>query len=352
VDQQHVREILSGRRRGAGAALLRVGLIVPACAYASAMRLRRWAYRRCLLKSVLADVPVVCVGNITTGGTGKTPMVAWVVRRLIAAGKAPAILTRGYKARAGRSDEAELVQRLCNVPVIVDADRVKGASEAVERGAEVCVMDDGFQHLRLRRDLDIVLIDATNPFGYGWCLPRGLLREPLSALRDADAIVITHIDRIAPSALQRLRDRLAKLAEGASLHLAVHSPTGVIKEHGRIEPVEALNGRRLLAFCGLGNPEQFFELIRSHGAELTSTHSFDDHVAYTPEIAADLRRAAESAGCDAMITTQKDFVKLDRCLLSYPIWQLAMEMRIVEGEELLVERILRSARGTPIERLH
>ncbi|MCY2924491.1 MAG: tetraacyldisaccharide 4'-kinase, partial [Planctomycetota bacterium] len=129
--------------------------------YAGAVRLRRWAYRKGLLHSHKAGVPVVCVGNLTAGGTGKTPMVAWVVKHLREQGRRPAILTRGYKAHRGISDEAELLKAVTGADVVVQADRVAGAAGAIAAGADVCVMDDGYQHLRLRRDFSIVLLDAT-----------------------------------------------------------------------------------------------------------------------------------------------------------------------------------------------
>ena len=177
MNEQKVRDILSGRQTGPVAALLRATLSAASVPYAAAMRVRRDAYRRGVLASHAAGVPVICVGNVTTGGTGKTPMVAWVVRRLLENGFAPAILTRGYKSSAGQSDEAELLRRSlpASVPIVVNGNRLAGAQAARQQGANVLVMDDGFQHHRLRRDLDIVLIDATNPFGFGRCLPRGLL---------------------------------------------------------------------------------------------------------------------------------------------------------------------------------
>ncbi|RLG28969.1 tetraacyldisaccharide 4'-kinase, partial [Methanosarcinales archaeon] len=178
MDTEQVRDIMSGRRRGVGAAALRAAAAVASCPYAAAMRLRRWAYRKGVLSSRSARAGVICVGNITTGGTGKTPMVAWVVDRLAQAGKTPAILTRGYRSAEGGSDEAALLKRLTGAAVVVNPDRAAGAKQALAGGADVLVMDDGFQHLRLRRDLDVVLIDATNPFGFGRCLPRGMLREP------------------------------------------------------------------------------------------------------------------------------------------------------------------------------
>ncbi|MFW6062423.1 MAG: tetraacyldisaccharide 4'-kinase, partial [Planctomycetota bacterium] len=222
MDQQSVIEIMSGQRSGAKARVTRGLLHAASMPYAVAMRARRRAYRAGLLGSVGVDVPVICVGNLTAGGTGKTPMVAWVIRELDAAGKTPAVLSRGYKAVDGQSDEAELLKAVCRVPVVMDPDRVAGARRAIEGGADVLVMDDGFQHRRLRRDLDIVLIDATNPFGFDHVLPRGLLREPPSALRYAGAVVVTRSDMISAEQLDALLERLAALAPGATLHTAVH----------------------------------------------------------------------------------------------------------------------------------
>ncbi len=336
--------IMSGRRRGAGASLLRGGLTLASLPYAGAMRLRRWMYRCGLRDRKHAAAPVICVGNLTTGGTGKTPMVAWVVRRLKEADAAPAILTRGYKTAVGLSDEAELLKRLCDVPVIVDPDRVAGAKTAVASGADVLVMDDGFQHLRLHRDLDIVLIDATRPFGFGYCLPRGLLREPCSALRYAHAVVITHSDMEDPDTLENLRDRLGRLAPAASLHSAVHKPSRIIDENGADMPLDALAGRKVLAFCGLANPDHFFETLLRLNVRMMACRVLNDHVEYTDELLAGLRSLVEKHNPDVLVTTQKDQVKLSAASLGRPIWTLAIEIEIVEGEAELIRKVAFTAR--------
>ncbi len=340
MDQQQVRDILSGTKRGVGARVLRGALGAASFPYACAMHVRRWAYGRGLCGARSVSVPVICIGNITTGGTGKTPMVAWVVRQLKDAAKHPTVLTRGYKSVGGKSDEAELLKRLCNVPVIVNPDRVAGARETIIGGADVCVMDDGFQHLRIRRDLDIVLIDAANPFGYGWCLPRGLLREPLSALRNADAIVITRSDSVDAGDLERLQDRLSVLTTGASIHQGVHRPTKVIDENGDELSLDVLTGKNICAFCGIANPDSFFALLEQLGAELVNRCAYDDHVEYTASVTDDLRRLTGKAEIDAYVTTQKDLVKLSVRSLGKPVWTLAAEMEIVGGEAELSERIL------------
>jgi len=343
MDQREIDDILSGRSRGIGVAFLRSLLLLASWAYCPAVRLRRALHRMRLLPSRRAGVPVISVGNLTTGGTGKTPMVAWVVERLRQAGRSPAILTRGYKALEGVSDEAELLARAFDgpdgVPVIVDPDRAAGARRAVANGADVLVMDDGFQHLRLRRDLDIVLIDSTNPFGFGHCLPRGLLREPAAALRSADAIVLTRTDLVAPEQLAELRRRMEKLAPRASLHQAVHRPVAVLGDDGQRRPLDAVAGRKVCAFCGIGNPDAFFAALTNLHARLVDRRAFDDHVEYSRKLVESFRARAAECEADVLVTTQKDYVKLAGADLGRPVWQLVIEMDVTDGSEGLAERI-------------
>lgn len=346
MDEQTAREIMSGRRGGVAAAAARAGLLLASLPFGGMMRLRRWAYRRRLLPAGDAGVPVISVGNITAGGTGKTPMVAWIVARLKEAGRRPAVLIRGYKAVAGRSDEAELLAELTAAPVVVNADRAAGAKLAVAGGADVLVMDDGFQHLRLRRDLDIVLVDAMRPFGYGHCLPRGLLREGLSALRDAEAIVLTRSDLIGGKKLVDLVVRLGGLAPRASVHLAEHVPSRITEEGGGGLPVGALAGKKVCAFCGLGNPDGFFAALERAGAAIVERIAFDDHVAYDAAAGQTIARAARRGGAEVLVTTAKDRIKLvDPSALAMPLWTLHVEMQVVEGAEALEGSIARVLGG-------
>ncbi|MFB3893206.1 MAG: tetraacyldisaccharide 4'-kinase [Phycisphaerae bacterium] len=339
MKQQAIRDIMSGKSRGAIPAVIRMAAAVASGPYACAMRARRWAYRAGLARSKRAGVPVICVGNITTGGTGKTPMVAWLVAQLKGMGRRPAVLTRGYKAIGGKSDEAELLKMLCGVPVIVNADRVAGAREAVAAGADALVMDDGFQHCRLARDLDIILIDATNPFGYGRCLPRGMLREPLGAMREAGAVVITRGDLISADELRGARSRLATLAPRASIHVAVHRPTSLRDADGMAVDMRAISSRVVFAFCGLGNPAAFFSTLERMGATLAGTLALDDHAAYTAQVVERIRREARVCGANVLVTTQKDFAKLAMTKMDLPLWQLAIEMEVVDGKEDLLARV-------------
>ena len=362
--QNAAMDILSGDSKAPGAKLAR--LVMGACAvpYSAVARLRRWAYRMGVLASHSAAAPVISIGNITTGGTGKTPMVAWVARQLMLVGRRPGIVLRGYKAVGGRSDEAELLAGLTKVknepnasqagtewtvPVIVDPNRVRGAGKAIGQGADVIVLDDGFQHLRLRRDLNIVLIDATNPFGYGYVLPRGLLREPVSVLQYADAIVITRCDAIPPAGLEALRRKLASLAPRASIHTAVHAPTCLIDPTGEKKPLDVLAGKKIMAFCGVGNPEAFFSTLGRLGAVPAGKIAFGDHVHYGPDQMEYIAREAGLCGAEILVTTQKDRVKLTPAALAKPLWTLAVEIQFPASGDELMERIRQAMQGYEVE---
>ena len=307
--------------------------------YAGAARLRRWAYRQGVLHSHEAAVPVVCVGNLSAGGTGKTPMVAWVVKHLQQQGRRPAILTRGYKAVGGLSEEAELLKALTGAEVVVQGDRVAGAAAAVAMGADVCVMDDGFQHLRLRRDFNMVLLDATRPVGTLHCPPCGLLREGLWAIRDAQAVVLTRCDLADEEALAAMERQVRSAAPGAVVARALHRPVAVIDEAGTRRGTDALAGRRVLAFCGLGNPGAFFRTLEGLGAVLGGTVSMGDHAAYSQAGLAGLEARASAAGAEARITTEKDYVKLARRGHGGTLWRLAVEIRFVAGERELTPKL-------------
>lgn len=337
-------DILTGRRKGLGPTLLRGLLTTASYAYAAVTWLRRRAYRAGWLPSYAVDVPVISVGNITTGGTGKTPMVAWLVEQLRSAGRTPAVLTRGYHADStGRSDEAEMLRESTGAMVVVNPNRVAGASAAIEKGADVLVLDDGFQHRRLRRDLDIVLVDATNPFGLGRLLPRGLLREPLSSLAAADVIVVTRSDQLPTSAMEKLLTGLGELAPDAVVTTAVHRPVAIVDDAGTVHPPEIITARKLFAFCGIANPEAFFVTLRELGAEVVGRQDLPDHVEYSDVIVGALTRACIASPAAAAVTTEKDAVKLAEVDLGIPLWKLRVQMSLTDdGRDVLdaVARVL------------
>ncbi len=257
-------------------------------------------------------VPVLSVGNVTVGGTGKTPLVIDLVTRLTRMGCNPAVVSRGYKSVEGQpNDETRLIQRQCpGVACVANANRVAGSLTACQRfGADVIVLDDGFQHRALNRDLDVVLIDATCPFGYGHLLPRGLLREPLSSLRRARVIVLTRCDQVSSSDRAHTEQRLTRLAPQAVHLCAHHKVTTITRLDGTVRDDDVV-GRRAALFAGIARPLAFATTVRTMGIEVVGEHWWPDHHHYRP---ADLRKIASGADApshDLLLTTEKDAVKL------------------------------------------
>jgi tetraacyldisaccharide 4'-kinase len=281
---------------------------------------------------------VISFGNITAGGTGKTPAVIERAQVEVAAGRRVAVLTRGYggSTRAGIAvveagendaavaerlgDEPALIRRRVPEVVLVRArNRVAGARLAVERfGCDTLILDDGFQYVRLARDEDIVLIDATNPFGNGHLLPRGILREPLEALGRADGIVVTRCDQAGD--LSGLRSELARRAPEARVRWTRHAPSHLQSlADGAQLPLEWLRGREVDAACAIGNPEAFLRTLEGLGARVIRRHAFADHRAFDPGALQEGR---------PLIVTEKDAVRVADP--REEVLALAIELRDVE----------------------
>jgi tetraacyldisaccharide 4'-kinase len=294
--------------------------------YRAAVAVRSAAYRRGWRRRSRLDVPVISVGNLTFGGTGKTPTVIALVRDLVRMGRRPAVLTRGYKrledeqqvvigpdprqtpAEVG-DEPLEMARRLPGVPVVVDADRVRGGAEAQRLGADVVLLDDGFQHLRLERDLDVVLVDAGDPWGGGRLPPLGRLREPLDALERADAVVITKV----PTEWRPVATDIERVVDGVAPALQVFvsrlRPSRVLVPGEGWQEPEMLDGRRVFAFAALGRPDGFATTLREAGAEITDSKWFPDHHTYTDRELSEIVDAAASISA-VPVTTAKDAVKL------------------------------------------
>ncbi len=281
--------------------------------YAGVIRGRNLYYDRVSAAVRGAGIPVISVGNLTVGGTGKTPLVIEIVRRLRALGRRPAILTRGYKAGANQiADEVqEFHGALPGVPVVVNPDRVMGAATARdEHEADCLVLDDGFQHRRLARDLDLVLIDALRPWGGRWVLPAGRLREPLSGLQRADAIVITRANQVAAEEVDAIAVELRRWAGRPPIWRAAVVAESLVRQDGRRESPADLSGRRVLAVCGIGNPRTFEKLVSSLTGMPGRSFVFPDHHRYGAADAQAIRATASQVGADQVVTTRKDWVKL------------------------------------------
>jgi len=365
LNQDSYRKLVSGERGGPGAALLRFILGIASQIYGIIICIRNFLYSREWLKVHPADAPVVSVGNITTGGTGKTPLVIWLCRQVISdsefqiSNSQCAILTRGYKAAKdsrgasrGYGDEPAVLAESCpGVQVVVNPDRVAGAAEAVGRfGAKVLIMDDGFQHRRLGRDVDIVTIDGTVPFGYGRLLPAGLLREPIVSLNRADAAVITRCDQVDEAGLTQLENKLKRINFEMVIARSVHAPVCVKSFDNKEISLEELEEKRIFAFCGIGNPDAFLNTIRGLGAEIVGSNVFDDHCHYTDDCLADIYEQAKGLKAELILTTQKDWVSIlssgipnvcEEVNFAY----LAIELRFISGEDKITELIKNTLAG-------
>jgi tetraacyldisaccharide 4'-kinase len=302
-------------------------LLLPlAPIYRGAVFARAAAYRRGWIRSVGLEVPVISIGNLSFGGTGKTPIAIALARDLARLGRRPAVLTRGYKRLADHQivvmgpeprhgvaevgdEPLEIARRLPGVPVVVDADRARGGAEAQRLGADVLLLDDGFQHLRLERDLDVVVIDAGDPWGGGALPPRGRLREPLTALERADGVVIAKAPSDWRPVVAEIEKTLDRVAPRLQVFVSRLRPSRVhLPAEGWRDPA-VLQGRRVVAFAALGRPGGFATTLAEAGAEIVSTHWFPDHHVYTDHEVAEV--VAEAAAADAVpVTTAKDAVKL------------------------------------------
>lgn len=332
------RDIVSGRRRGLGAAALRGMLAALEVPYSTAVRWRNRRYDRGRRVERI-DVPVVSVGNLTLGGTGKTPMVEWLARWFRERGVQVALVSRGYGAQAGQAnDEAlELAQKLPGVPHLQDPDRVRAARQAItEHGAQLILLDDGFQHRRLARDLDLVLVDALEPFGFGHVFPRGTLREPLSGWSRAHAIALTRADMIAPTERAAIRREVERYAPQAAWLEVTHAPQCLRSYSGVEQPLASLASRRVAAFCGIGNPPGFAHALRLCGYEVAGLREFPDHHRYGPTDLASLAVWAAPLNVEAIVCTHKDLVKIPQeSLGELPLFALSVGLEFLSGREEL-----------------
>jgi tetraacyldisaccharide 4'-kinase len=316
------RKIANGTRKSIPDRLLVISLIPFSIIYALIQQARANLYRVGILKSRRLPRPVISIGNITVGGTGKTPVAAYIARFLLAQGVKVAVLSRGYGGSLEGTtaivsdgvtiqlepeqcgDEPFLLARtIPGLMVVIGPDRYEaGLLAASTFYPDVFLLDDGFQHLRLHRDLNILLLDYSHPFGNGWTLPAGLLREPRSALARADMCIFTRCPEgpLSPRALPgtvscNARHQLStarSFSEDIPLHFS------------------SLHNRSLVAFAGIAEPQFFFEGLRAQGLNLAATISFPDHAVYSEYQIAEITRALQVSGADSAITTEKDGVKL------------------------------------------
>ena len=313
--------------------------------YGGAVRARAFLYRMGILESQSLPCKVVSVGNITVGGTGKTPFTCLLAEMMQKRGLRVAVLSRGYKGtftepfrvvsdgqrilmepREAGDEPYLLARKLAGVPVIVGRKRVQSGRYAVQKfNPEVILLDDGFQHLALRRDLDFLLIDSAVQFGNQTCLPRGVLREPLSHLSRADAFILTKVEQ--SNNINNLKEKLDTWAQGRPTFGVAYVPEKILKAgDGDMLPAQELEGKKVLAFCGIARPESFRSMLRKLNASIAHLEIFPDHYRYADRDWSNLVQKAEQLGVEALLTTEKDWTRLADSGMSssIPLWVLCI----------------------------
>jgi tetraacyldisaccharide 4'-kinase len=328
------REYIFSHKPGLKAYGVRALLRIASWPYGWTMQIRNWLYDHRWFPIHAAAVPVVSVGNLSMGGTGKTPCIEYIARYYRQRDIRVTILSRGYGSQGARNDEAlVLEENLPDVPHLQNADRVAAAECAVqELDSQLLLLDDGFQHRRLHRDLDIVLIDATRPPTEDALFPRGTLREPLSALSRADHLILTRTDQASPMIMDNLGRTLARRFPRLPVAQAIHQPKSLICGD-EVVPPQALEQRTIAAFCGLGQPQAFRRTLEQLGARLLDFRTYPDHHPYTRADVEGLHRwAAATPPGTWIVTTRKDWVKLRLDNLGgRSLWTLTVTWVLSEG---------------------
>ena len=322
--------------------------------YGAAMAHRRRRYESGKAGVSKNPVPVISIGNLTLGGTGKTPAVAWLVEKLTLGGRKPAVVSRGYGGRPkdvmvvgdgkgslmaappAADEAAMLARRYPDLLVLTGADRSFVAKKAVEEfGTEVVFLDDGFQHLALHRDMDVVVLRGDCPFGNGRVVPAGVLREPVSALKRADAVLVTG------ECADRTRREIQSLIPDIPMSTGHLEPDALLDSRGeKIGSPDELKGARVVAVSGLGNPHGFEKMLETLGVEIIVHHEYPDHARYALADGVRLVSSLRKTGADFILTTEKDAVKLSSLLSKAPLRVLRVVMKIDDEMNLagLIEK--------------
>ena len=345
MNESYLLDVLSNREQGVLPDIIRFAAQCSVPFYAGATDLRNFLFDRQLLRSEMVSVPVISIGNLTTGGTGKTPTVAWLAKELSKMGRNPAVVSRGYRSVNGQpNDEAQLLsQILSDVPQVQNRDRFAAAREAIRQSnCDVIVLDDGFQHRKLHRDLDIVLIDALNPWGFGQLLPRGLMRERLHHLQRADSVFITRCDLVESTILDEIKAKIDMHTNAAVLETEFR-PVNLVNGRGETLELDEVSHHRICAFCGIGNPSGFRRTLAAVAAPVREGYfrTFPDHHHYSEEDAAELQMWSDEQSAEMLVTTQKDLVKLGEFSVgAIPVWALAIELRLREPGESFQKQLV------------
>lgn len=344
MDYDRFIPIMEGNDRTLYGHLVRASLRTLEPFYTSGVTVRNLMFDIGLRRAIRLPRTTISLGNITSGGTGKTPLTCKLACHLQENGLRPAVLLRGYGANDGRSDEAVLLQNELGSSALVVANpsRVIGAREALlqDGNIDVFLLDDGFQHRQVYRDLDLVLIDATRPLERGHVLPRGLLREPITSLRRADAVIITRADQVQKKTLLDLNQTIQRITRRSAIAHLSHDWQGYRDADDHHWPIEVLSELTVIGVCGVGNPQAFEQMLRTQPtAAVVNVWVRPDHEPYSRPLIDRMLSDAQRQGAAALVMTDKDWVKWRRHLLGeslpIPIYRPNLQLRFLDGQEAL-----------------
>ncbi|MEN7973294.1 MAG: tetraacyldisaccharide 4'-kinase [Verrucomicrobiota bacterium] len=382
--ETYLLDVIEGRRKGKTATMLRGALRTLSMIFAVVVQVRLWLYKHRIIRPNTLGCQVISVGNLTVGGTGKTPVVEVFARNLQQQGRKVAILSRGYKSKelpflqkmtqrittgkietpprvvsdgkrllldswTAGDEPYMLASNLPEVAVVVDKDRVKAGKYAIkELGCDTLILDDGFQYLTLGHRLDIALVDRTNPFGGGYLLPRGLLREPMRNIKRAGFIFIT---KCAEGGAPELKEQLRRLNPHAEISECRHAAKYLKDVFGETTyDLDKLKGMKIAAVSAIAVPESFENALRAFGAEIVYARRFSDHHRFSQQEIINTINRSIKRGADAILTTEKDAVRfpfVDR--RDIPVIYMRVEIEMLSGEEEFMDWISRICFKSPRE---
>lgn len=352
--EQKFLALIAGPPKSIGVRFIRAALRLASWGYGFGAVVRNVLFDLGVRQSHSSEIPLISVGNLTTGGTGKTPVVAMLVELLKSAGQKPGIISRGYRELdSGENDEARVLKLICpETPHLQNRDRVVASREIVDQyQCSVIVADDAFQHRRLRRNLDVVLIDALNPWGHNALLPRGLLREPVSGLSRADVVILTRADLVDDVSREKIWNRVRANSPDA-VNVEVGFPAvELIDLEGKPRSIESLDEKHrlgteseertgVLAFCGIGNPDGFQRTLDAAGVAVQELVPFPDHHHYDEHDLQRLSALAEQCEAGLLLTTVKDLVKINaEWVGAIPVVALNIKADVLSGQSSLVDTL-------------
>ncbi|TWT58366.1 Tetraacyldisaccharide 4'-kinase [Thalassoglobus neptunius] len=348
VNEHKFLEVICGRQSGVAPALLRGLLSLLEPFYLAGAQSKNFLFDTGLKKPQRVSSRVISIGNVTTGGTGKTPTVAWMCDFFERHRLRPGIVSRGYRSLDDEgNDEHRLLQKLCpNVPHFQNRDRVAAARQLIDsHHPNVIILDDGFQHRRLHRDLDVVLIDCLNPWGYGHVLPRGLLRESARGLSRASIVLLTRADQVTEAEKEIIRQQVRSYTD-CPVVSSRFVPTGLRNSGGEIASFSELQDQKVFAFSAIGHPEAFRRTLNSVGFELDDDRflQFPDHHHYSAEDLSKILKTASAKDSVSLMTTAKDLVKIgDDRIGDLPVWAIEISLEILDSQAVWEETLLNAA---------